>query len=75
MTYRQTYEIQNEKHLLIRLPKFFKNRKKVVIIIEDEKEEHTKKIKLLKQAIKDPIFLADIEEINDDFKNIDRETL
>ncbi|MBI4648480.1 MAG: hypothetical protein HY738_18340 [Bacteroidia bacterium] len=75
MTYKQTYEIQNKNHLLIHLPKFFKNRKKVVVIIEDEKEEHTKKIKLLKQALKDPIFLADIIEISEDFKNIDKEAL
>lgn len=75
MTYRQTYDVLNNNQLLIQLPDIFKNRKKVVIIIEDENEEYEKKIKLLSQASNDPIFLADINEISNDFKNIDKETL
>ena len=75
MTYRQTCEIQNNNQVIITLPDQFKQKKKVRVIIEDLNDEQADKIKLLKKASKDPLFLADIDEINEDFKNIDKELI
>ena len=75
MTYTQTYEIQKNNQLLINLPDGFKKRKRVKVIIEDYDDEMEDKIKLMKKASKDPLFLADIEEVSEDFKNIDKEIL
>ena len=75
MTYRQTCEIQNNNQVIITLPDQFKQKKKVRVIIEDLSDDQADKIKLLKQASKDPLFLADIDEIYEDFKNIDKELI
>jgi len=75
MTFKQTYEIQKDNQLLINLPDGFKKKKRVMVIIEDIKEEQEDKFKLMKKAAKDPLFLADIEEVNEDFKNIDKELI
>jgi len=75
MTFKQTYEIQKNNQLLIKLPDGFKKKKRVMVIIEDIKEEQEDKFKLMKKAAKDPLFLADIEEVNEDFKNIDKELI
>ncbi len=75
MTYTQTYEIQKNNQLLINLPDGFKKRKRVKVIIEDYDDEMEDKIKLMKKASKDPLFLADIEEVSEDFKVIDKEQI
>lgn len=74
MTFEKTYEIHDNK-LIIKLPKEFKSKKRVRVIIEDIDETRNKKIELLKKASKDPLFLEDIEEIADDFQYSDKEAI
>lgn len=38
-----------------------------------DSEENTKKMALMKDAIKDPLFLQDMKEVQEDFKYIDSE--
>jgi hypothetical protein len=75
MTYSKTYDIQKNNQLIINLPDSFKRKRKVKVTIEDFDDEKDIKIKLLKKASKDPLFLADVAETNADFESIDRETL
>ena len=75
MTYSKTYEIQKNNQLIINLPDSFKRKRKVKVIIEDLDDKANLKVKLLKKASKDPLFLADVAETNSDFESIDRETL
>ena len=75
MTYSKTYDIQKNNQSIINLPDSFKRERKVKVTIEDFDDEKDVKIKLLKKASKDPLFLADVAETNADFESIDRETL
>jgi len=75
LTYSKTYDIQKNNQLIINLPDRFKRKRKVKVTIEDFDDETDNKVKLLKKASKDSLFLADVAETNADFKSIDRETL
>jgi hypothetical protein len=74
MTFEKAYDIHNNQ-LVINLPEKFKTRKRVKVIIEDIDEERELKIEMLKKATKDPLFLADIADVNSDFEYSDRELL
>lgn len=63
MTFEKTYEVQKDNKLIINLPESFKTKKRVKVTIEDVDENRQKKIKMLRKASKDPLFLADISEI------------
>ena len=75
MTFEKTYEVKKDNRLIIKLPERFRSKKRVKVIIEDIEESRQDKIKLIKQASKDPLFLSDINEINSDFEDSDRELL
>lgn len=73
MTYRQVYKV-TDNTLVITLPYGFKD-KQVVVTIDDMAGGIKDKMTLMKQAAQDPLYLADLNEVNEDFKNIDHETL
>lgn len=73
MTFEKTYKVQKDNQLIIQLPDRFKQMKKVRVIIEEVEASREKKIKLIKKASKDPLFLSDINEVNADFENSDNE--
>ena len=73
MVFEKTYEVQKDNRLIIHLPEKFKTKKRVKVIIEDIDESRDQKIKILKKAIKDPLFLDDINEATSDFENSDHE--
>ncbi len=73
MTYRQTYKV-TDSTLVITLPPGFKD-KQVVVTVDDMPPGQKDKLSLMKQASQDPLFLADLNEVNDDFNSIDHETL
>jgi len=75
MTFERTYELKDNNQLIIRLPDRFKSKKRVRVIIEDIDEDNKSKIESLKRAAKDPLFLSDVQEIQDDFQYSDKETL
>lgn len=75
MTFEKTYEIQKNNQLTIKLPEKFKSKKRVRITIEDVDDDRDSKLDLLKKASKDPLFLADIQEVKDDFQYSDREAI
>lgn len=73
MTFEKTYTVQEDNQLIIRLPARFKTGKLVRVIIEDVKEKRQEKIKKMKKASTDPLFLEDIKEVDIDFQNSDNE--
>jgi len=75
MTFEKTYEVLKSNKLIIDLPERFKSKKKIRVIIEDIDEKRDLKIKLLKKASTDPLFLSDIAEASTDFENSDNELL
>jgi hypothetical protein len=74
MTFEKTYEIKNNE-LTIKLPEKFRSVKKVRVIVEEAENERSKKIQLLKKALTDPLFKADLEEIKNDFQYSDKEAI
>ncbi len=61
MTFEKTYKVQKNKQLIIELPERFQINKKVRVIVEDIDEDRDEKIKLLRKASKDPLFLSDLQ--------------
>jgi len=74
MTFRQICIVENNQ-VIITLPPSFENQKQVTVVIDAVVDSKTQKLALLKEASVDPLFLADIEEINKDFDSIDSETV
>lgn len=73
-TFKKKYKVKDNQ-LVIDLPKTFDDISSVIVTIEEDLNDHQKKIKLMKKASKDPLFLADIKEVNDDFKFADSDAL
>ena len=74
MTLRRIVDIINNQ-LIITLPENFRGKKKVLVTVDDSISTNDEKLLLLKNAASDPLFLADIKEIGNDFGSIDHETL
>lgn len=74
MSHKNIYEV-TDNQLIISLPKEFKNKTKVLVTIDDVTDSSATKLLLLKKAAMDPLFLADIEEVRNDFDPIDNEDL
>ncbi|HCN83791.1 MAG TPA: hypothetical protein DIT07_09240, partial [Sphingobacteriaceae bacterium] len=51
------------------LPPDFINKKQVTIYVDDQVDSRSQKLESLKMASNDPLFLADIKEIQQDFDN------
>ena len=66
MTLRKIVDIINNQ-LILTLPESFKGKQKVLVIVDDNLEIKSDKMLLLKLAATDPLFLADIEEVKNDF--------
>ncbi len=73
MTYSQLYKV-TDTQLVITLPVGFKN-KQVLVTIEAKPSVSNDKIALMKLAAKDPLFLSDLKDVNDDFEVIEHETI
>lgn len=74
MTFRQVYKVINNQ-VVIDLPPGFINKLQVTVVIDDIVETRMAKLEQLKATLKDPLFIADIKEIHNDFDPIDHETL
>lgn len=74
MTFRQVCKVNNNQ-VVIDLPPSFINKLQVTVVIDDIIDSKTAKLVQLKAALEDPLFIADIKEIHDDFETIDLETL
>ena len=51
------------------------NKRQVTVVIEDVIDTKAQKLEQLKAALNDPLFLADIKEVQNDFDAVDHETL
>lgn len=51
------------------------NKQQVTVVIEDVIDTKAQKLEQLKAALNDPLFLADIKEVQNDFDAVDHETL
>ena len=72
MTVTQVYTIRNNQ-LIIDIPDTFKGKEKLLVILDDHIDSKAEKLAMMQKAAHDPLFLADIQEVSDDFKAIDDE--
>ena len=75
MTFEKTYELDKNNQIIIRLPAKFKSSKRVRVIIEGIDDDKKSKSDSLKKAAKDPLFLSDISEVQNDFQYSDKEAI
>lgn len=74
MTFKQVCSVNNNQ-VVVTLPPNFENKKQVTVLINDQVDSREQKLALLKEASQDPLFIADIIEINKDFDSIESETI
>ncbi len=73
MTLTKLYKV-TDNQLIITLPIGFKD-KQVLVTIDDKPSLNDDKISMMKLAAKDPLYLSDLQEVNDDFEGIEQDTL
>lgn len=67
MVFRQLYDIDNSGQLLISLPDSFRQKKQVMVLLDDSFVSKSEKIKLMKMASSDELLKQDIESVLEDF--------
>lgn len=72
MTVRRLCNIRNNQ-LIIDLPENFRGKQKVMVTHEYHVDSKAEKLVMLQKASKDPLFIADIKEVNDDFGAIEKD--
>jgi len=75
MTLRKIIEIPDNHQLVISLPKGFHEKKKVLVTIDEIPEPRSQKMDEMLAASKDPLYLTDMHEVNNDFDHLAGETL
>lgn len=70
MVIRQVMEVVNNQ-VTITLPKEFKGKKQVLVTLDDQVGEYLKKLELMKLAANDPLLLADLQSVQEDYSSID----
>ena len=72
MTLKQICNVKDNR-LIINLPQSFKEGRRVMVIIDDELNVREDKMVLMQKAAKDPLYLADMAEVEEDFDFADSE--
>ena len=64
-----------DNQVVLTLPPDLRDKKEVTVFIDDQVDNRSLKFEALKAASNDPLFLADILEVQQDFDSIDHETI
>ena len=75
MIVKQIYNTDNKTQLMINLPDAFRRKRRILVVLDDSVDTKTEKLDLIRKASTDPLFLADIDSVSTDFRNIDSELL
>ncbi len=73
MIEKQIYKTNNKSKITINIPEKFRNKKKLLIVIDDSIDSEKDKIELMKKAANDQLFIDDIEQVTEDFKHTDKD--
>lgn len=71
MKIKQLCEVNESGVIIIKIPEIFKKNTQLLVIIDDS--FNANKMEQMKKAANDPLFLADINEITNDFEFTDSE--
>jgi len=69
MIVKQVYKIDHKSQLLINIPENFRDKRQILVVLDDSVNSKADKIALMKIASSDPVFLEDIESISRDFSH------
>ena len=75
MSFKEIFDVPKDHQLVINLPQNFPSKKKVVVTVESVPISKKEKIKLMKRAASDRLYLQDMSEVNNDFDLISDESL
>jgi hypothetical protein len=70
---RQIVKIPKSHEVLIKIPDHIAEDElmEVILIVKRRKRSYKAKMEQMKQAVKDPMFLADMKAVNRDFEHAD----
>jgi hypothetical protein len=75
MSFKEIYDVPKNHQLTIQLPQNFPTKRKVVVTVEEVSPSKKDKLKLMKKAASDPLYMQDMKEVNSDFDLINNEGL
>ncbi|MBK7149724.1 MAG: hypothetical protein IPH78_13140 [Bacteroidetes bacterium] len=75
MSFKEIYDVPKNHQLTIHLPQRFPSKQKVVVTVEEVPLSKKQKLKLMKKAASDPLYIQDMKEVNSDFDSINNESL
>ncbi len=75
MSFKEIYDVPKNHQLTINLPQTFPSKKKVMVTVEEMSLSKKEKMKLMKHAAVDPLYVQDMKEVNSDFDSINNEGL
>lgn len=75
MSFKEIYDVPKNHQLTIQLPQNFPSNQKVVVTVEEVPLSRKDKLKLMKKAATDPLYMQDLKEVNSDFDSINNEGL
>ena len=72
---RQIVRIPSDHELKIKVPKHIAVNElmEVILLVKSKRRSFGDKMNLMKEAVKDPMYLADMEAVNKDFEYADSE--
>ncbi len=68
---KQRVKVPKNHEITIKIPQHIPENEIAEVILLLNKESHSSKINKLMNAMKDPLFMNDLNEISEDFKEID----
>jgi hypothetical protein len=74
MTYKIVCSVIDNQ-VIVPLPSNFSDKKQVTVYIDDLVDANSQKLDAIKMAANDPLFLADIIAVQNDFDSLEDETL
>jgi hypothetical protein len=75
MSFKEIHDVHKNHQLTINLPESFPSKQKVVVTVEEVTLSKKDKLKLMKRAASDPLFIQDMKDVNSDFDLINNESL
>jgi hypothetical protein len=73
MSFKEIHDVPKNHQLTINLPESFPSKQKVIVTVEEVPLSKKDKLKMMKRAASDPLYISDMKEVNNDFDQINNE--
>lgn len=75
MSFKEIFDVPKNHQLTIQLPQNFPSKQKVMVTVEEVPLSKKDKLKLMKKAASDPLYVQDMKDVNSDFDLINNESI